>query len=195
MNRFHQAVSLGSARGLAAVTLVALGAASLAPQGVARAQTLTPAQQKDIEQAKAREAQAKALLAKYTALPGREDSDGLLKEPAVRAELQRVVGSQLPKLLQNINVRGSIAYDGGSLVISGNAPHKGGEEEGVICVNPFSPSLVEAAIFSRGKITVFAAAEKYEYLTLCVKDWITQATSGHRDRTTQPRNVSVVRAR
>ncbi len=62
-------------------------------------------------------------------------------------------------------------------------------------MNPHSPSLVEAAIFSRGKITVFAAAEKYEYLTLCVKDWITQANSGHRDRTTQPKNVSVVRAK
>jgi hypothetical protein len=112
----------------------------------------------------------------------------------VSAELKRVVGNQLPKLMQNTNVRGAIAYDGGSLVVSGNAPHKGGEEEGVICVNPYSPGLVEAAIFSRGKITVFATAEKYEYLSLCVKDWITQVNSGHRDRMTQPKNVSVVRA-
>jgi len=92
-------------------------------------------------------------------------------------------------------VRGAIAYDGGSLVVSGNAPHKGGEEEGVICVNPYSPSLVEAAIFSRGRITVFTTAEKYEYLSLCVKDWITQANSGHRDRMTQPKNVSMTRVK
>ena len=175
------------------IAIAALGAASVAAE-YATAQTMTPAQQKNMEQAKAREAQAKALLAKYTASPGRDDSDGLLKEPAVSAELKRVVGNQLPKLMQNTNVRGSIAYDGGSLVVSGNAPHKGGEEEGVICVNPYSPGLVEAAIFSRGKITVFATAEKYEYLSLCVKDWITQVNSGHRDRTTQPKNVSVVRA-
>ena len=174
------------------VAIAALGAAPGAQY--ATAQTMTPAQQKNMEQAKAREAQAKALLAKYTASPGRDDSDGLLKEPAVSAELKRVVGNQLPKLMQNTNVRGAIAYDGGSLVVSGNAPHKGGEEEGVICVNPYSPGLVEAAIFSRGKITVFATAEKYEYLSLCVKDWITQVNSGHRDRTTQPKNVSVVRA-
>ena len=185
--------SLGFARCLAAVALVALGAGPSAPYAIA--QTPTPAQQKNIEQAKARDAQAKALLAKYTAAPGRDDSEGLLKEPAVRAELQRVVGNQLPKLMQNTNVRGSIAYDGGSLVVSGNAPHKGGEEEGVICVNPYSPGLVEAAIFSRGKIMVFAAAEKYEYLSLCLKDWITQVNSGHRDRTTQPKNVSVVQAK
>jgi hypothetical protein len=194
-DRAHKVLTPGIARSFAAVAMAALGVALFAPSGFAQSQTLPPAQQRNMEQAKAREAQAKALLAKYTAYPGREDSDGLLKEPAVRAELQRVVGNQLPKLMQNINVRGTIAYDGGSLVISGNAPHKGGEEEGVICVNPHSPSLVEAAIFSRGKITVFATAEKYEYLTLCVKDWITQANSGHRDRTTQPKNVSVVRAK
>lgn len=183
----------GAVRGRAAAFLAALAIAWVAPDTTA--QTLTPAQQKNIEQAKARDAQAKALLAKYTATPGRDDSDGLLKEPAVSAELQRVVGGQLAKLKQNINVRGAVAFDGGTLVISGNAPHKGGEEEGVICVSPYSPSLVEAAIFSRGKITVFAAAEKYEYLTLCVKDWITQVNSGHRDRTTQPKNVAVERAK
>lgn len=195
-NRVQNYAARGIARLSTAVAIAVLGIALAASLQLAQAQQkLTPEQQQRIEQAKAREAQAKALLAKYIATPGREDSDGLLKEPAVRAELQRVVGNQLPKLIQNINVRGTIAFDGGSLVISGNAPHKGGEEEGVICVNPHSPSLVEAAIFSRGKITVFATAEKYEYLTLCVKDWITQANSGHRDRTTQPKNVSVVRAK
>jgi hypothetical protein len=187
-------------RGLAslhggAVALFAMGVALCAAPDIAQAQKLTPEQQRRIEQAKAREAQAKVLLGKYTATPGREDSDALLKEPAVQAELKRLVGNQLPKLMQNINVRGSIAYDGGSLVIAGNAPHKGGEEEGVVCVNPHSPNLVEAAIFSRGKITVFGSAQKYEYLTLCVKDWITQVNSGHRDRTTQPKNVSFVPAK
>lgn len=178
------------------VAFTALGIVLFASLELAHAQQKpTPEQQQRIEQARAREAQAKALLAKYTASPGRDDSDAMLKEPAVQAELKRLVGGQLPKLLQNINVRGSIAYDGGSLVIAGNAPHKGGEEEGVVCVNPYSPGLVEAAIFSRGRITVFASAEKYEYLTLCVKDWITQVNSGHRDRMAQPKNVSYAPAR
>ena len=160
----------------------------LAAAGAAQAQT--PQQQ-----AKEREAQARALLAKYTAEPGRHDTDGLLKEPAVKAALQRVVGSQAAKLMQNIAVRGDVAYDGGSLVIVGNANHKGGEEEGVVCVIPFGPALVEAGIFSRGKVTVYAAAEQYEYLSICVKDWITQVNSGHRDRFKQPQNVQVVRAK
>ena len=193
LNRARGVAALRGTRWIVASMASIAGLWLVAGDEVA-AQTPTAAQQKNIEQAKAREAQAKALLAKYTAAPGRDDSEGLLKEPAVNAELKRVVGNQLPKLMQNTNVRGAIAYDGGSLVVSGNAPHKGGEEEGVICVNPYSPGLVEAAIFSRGKITVFATAEKYEYLSLCVKDWITQVNSGHRDRTTQPKNVSVVRA-
>ena len=193
LNRARGVVALRGTRWIVA-SIASIAGLWLAAGDEVAAQTPTAAQQKNIEQAKAREAQAKALLAKYTAAPGRDDSEGLLKEPAVNGELKRVVGNQLPKLMQNTNVRGAIAYDGGSLVVSGNAPHKGGEEEGVICVNPYSPGLVEAAIFSRGKITVFATAEKYEYLSLCVKDWITQVNSGHRDRTTQPKNVSVVRA-
>lgn len=180
----------------AALLLAAFGVALAAShQPTLAQQKLTPEQQQRIEQAKAREAQAKALLAKYTAMPGREDSDALLKEPAVQEQLKRLVGPQLPKLMQNINVRGRIAYDGGSLVMAGNAPHRGGEEEGVVCVNPYSPGLVEAGIFSKGKITVFATAQKYEYLTLCVKDWITQVNSGHRDRMTQPKNVSFTPAK
>ena len=173
-------------RGLAAL---ALAVALVAAVDLAWSQALTPAQQQRMEQARSREAEAKALLAKYTGTPGREDSDGLLKEPAVQAELKRLVGNQLPKLMQNINVRGTIAFDGGSLVISGNSPHKGGEEEGVVCVSPHAPGLVEAGLYSRGKITVFGTAAKCEYLSLCVKDWITQANSGHRDRFAQPKNV------
>jgi len=190
MTRFfdqpHAGLRPATALRVARLTWVAL--ALLALSGASQSQT-TQAQ----AQAKAREAQAKALTAKYTAEPGRHDSDGLLKEPAVRAELQRVVGNQMTKLMQNISVRGSIAFDGG-FAISGNANHQGGEEEGVVCVSPFGPT-VEAGIFSKGRITVFATAEKYEYLTLCVKDWITQVNSGHRDRFTQPKNVQVVRAK
>ncbi len=40
----------------------------------------THAQTAQQQQAQAREAQARALLAKYTASPGRDDTDGLLKE-------------------------------------------------------------------------------------------------------------------
>lgn len=116
---------------LTSAMLAALIIATLATPLESGAQTAAQ------QQARAREMQARALLAKYPASPGRDDSDGLLKKPA----------------------------------------------------------LVEAAIFSRGKATVFTTAEKYEYVTLCVKDWITLVNSGHRDRFTWPNNVQVQRAR
>ena len=175
---------------LGVVTASALAAGAAGAQSVTPTAAPTAAQQ----QAKAREATARALLAKYATAQGKDDTDGLLKEPAVRAELQRVAGNQLPKLMANLNVRGPIDVYGGALTISGNAPHKGGEEGAVICVNPWGPT-VDAAIYSRGKVTLLSSAEKYEVATLCVKDWITVANTQYRDRMTQPRNVQFLRAK
>ena len=175
----RRAISAAAAGGAVALALCA---------GATLAQT--PAQQ----QAQARETQARALLAKYATSPGKDDTDGLLKEPAVRAELQRVIGNQLPRLMQNLNVRGPVDVVGGALTISGNAPHQGGEEGAVICVNPWGPQ-VDAAIYSRGRVTLFSKAEKYEYAMLCVKDWITVANTQYRDRMYQPKNVQFVRAK
>jgi hypothetical protein len=157
---------------------------------VAPAAAQTPAQQ----QAKARELQAQALLAKYSVAPGREDSDALFKESAVRAELQRVVGKQLPRLMKNLEVRGPVDVIGGALSVSGNAAHKGGEEGAVVCVNPWGPQI-DAAIYSRGKVTLFSGAERYTYTSTCVRDWITVANTQYRDRMSQPKNVQFLRAK
>lgn len=119
---------------------------------------------------------------------GSVDYPALLKEPVVKANLQAVVGKQLPALMRNINVTSDIDRVGGALAIVGNAPHKGGEEEGVICVAEYD-GKVEAAILSQSRITVFAKDRNYDNLMLCIKDWITQANSGHRDRFKQPNNV------
>ena len=138
----------------------------------------------------AAQAPTRPLLKKYI---GNPDTDALLKEPSVRAPLEAMVGKQMPQLLRNLNVRGDVELIGGALALSGNAPHKGGEEEAIVCIADQGPTpQVEAAIFSRGKVTVFAKAPQYEYLMLCVKDWITQVNSGHRDRFTQPKNVQLI---
>jgi hypothetical protein len=131
-----------------------------------------------------------ALFQKHVGSP---DYPALLKEPAVHKSLQQVVGKHVPALLRNVNVTGDMEFVGGAIVIAGNAPHKGGEEEAVICVDPRS-GAVQAALFSKGRITVFAKEARYDYLTLCVKDWITQVNSGHRDRFTQPKNVQFGKA-
>ncbi len=128
---------------------------------------------------------AKRPLFKYVGSP---DYPALLKEPALQSQLQALVGKQLPALMRSINVTGDMGLAHGAIEISGNAPHKGGEEEGVICVDP-GGGLVQAAMLSKGRITVFAKDQTYEFLMVCVKDWITQVNSGHRDRFTQPKNV------
>ena len=141
--------------------------------------------------AQASTAPTRPLLKKYI---GNPDTDALLREPAVRAPLEAMLGKQLPQLIRNLSVRSDVELIGGALVLSGNADHKGGEEEGIVCISDHGPvPLIEAAIFSKGRITVFAKAEKYEYTMRCIKDWITQVNSGHRDRFTQPKNTQLVR--
>jgi hypothetical protein len=119
---------------------------------------------------------------------GSPDYSALLKDPVVQPKLQAVVGKQLAALMRNISVSGGVDLVAGALAINGIAPHKGGEEEGVICVSEYD-GTVQAAILSKGRITVFAKEPSWDGLMLCVKDWITQANSGHRDRMTQPKNV------
>jgi hypothetical protein len=132
----------------------------------------------------------RAMIAKYA---GSYDTDAFLKEPAVRAELQQLLGPELKHLLHNLNVKGAVDLSGETLSVNGNAPHQGTEEKAIVCVSVLPLNMiVEAAILSKGTVTVFTRAEKYEYASICIKDWITLANSGHADRFVQPANVSVV---
>lgn len=131
------------------------------------------------------QAQTTPPLRKYVGSP---DYPALLKEPAVKAKLQGLVGKHLPALMHNIDVTGDMGLVSGAITISGNAPHKGGEEEGVICVAEYD-GIVQAALLSKGRISVFAKDNNYDNLMICIKDWITQVNSGHRDRFAQPKNV------
>ena len=132
--------------------------------------------------------EGQSLLRRYV---GTNETDQLLREPWVKIELGRLLGSQRQHLERNLDVRGAVDLIGGHLSVSGNAPHQGTEEEGVVCIGTYKIE-VHAAIYSRGEVSVFTRAEKYESLPICVKDWITQVSSGHRDRLTQPKNVQVV---
>jgi hypothetical protein len=134
------------------------------------------------------EGPARAEIAKWA---GSDDTDAFLRQPAVRAELQKLLGPELKHLLRNLDVRGSVELIGWNLSVSGNAPHQGTEEEAIVCVVP-GTSMVEAAILSKGTVTVYTRAEQYEYTNRCIKDWITLANSGHIGRIEQPANVRVV---
>ena len=140
--------------------------------------------------AQADEASQRAMIAQWA---GNYDTDAFLREPAIHTELQKLVGSELEHLMHNLNVRGSEDLNGQTLSVNGNAPHQGTEEEAIVCVLPGRPA-VEAAIFSKGVVTVFTHAQSYEYTSLCIRDWITLANSQHADRFVKPANVSLARS-
>jgi hypothetical protein len=125
-------------------------------------------------------------LRKYVASP---DYPALLKEPMVKVQLLAVVGKALPALMRNLSVAADVEWIGGALAVHGNAPHGGGEEEAVICVSEYD-GKTQAAMLSKGRISVFAKDARYDDLMVCIKDWITQVNSGHRDRFAQPKNVA-----
>ena len=54
---------------------------------------------------------------------------------------------------------------------------------------PAVKAKLQAAMLSKKRITVFAKDKRYDSLMICIKDWITQVNSGHRDRFAQPKNV------
>jgi hypothetical protein len=137
------------------------------------------------------EAAAKAMIARYVAT---WDIDAFFADPAVRPELQALLGPALSTLRRNLSVTGNIEYVGASLTIRGNAPHRGTEEEAIVCVQPYGPApRVHAAIFSEGAVTIYTRESRYSFLTECIKDWITLVNSRHVNRMTQPPNVRMMR--
>jgi hypothetical protein len=115
----------------------------------------------------------------------------LLRESPVRSALVRLLGDRLQQLEHNLDVSGSVDVIDGSLAVSGIAPHQGGEQEGIVCIVSYDLS-VHAAILSGRTIELFTPAASYTNVPLCIKDWITQINSGHRDRFDPPGNVRIV---
>ncbi len=162
-------------------TLALVSAAAAAAQAPSQTGQQTPAQ--------IREAKGKALVAKWA---GSYDTDGFLNDPEIGPALKQLLGAEYDHLIVNLNVKGSVDLIGGTLVVSGNAPHGGTEEEAVVCVYPIGPAI-QAAILSKGTITAYAPGATYDTTSICIRDWITQVNSKHIDRFEQPKNVRVVK--
>ena len=118
------------------------------------------------------------------AAPGGRD----LPFPAPKDQLASLGWNELVEQAHS----GVVRFAGGELSIEGNASHGGTEEEAVVCIGGDGPT-VTAAIFSSGVITVYAGVSSYDAITRCIKDWITQVNSRHRDRLVQPANVRLAR--
>lgn len=136
------------------------------------------------------DATAKTMIAKYVAT---WDVDALLAEPAVRRELDALLGADLQQLQRNLDVNGGVEYVGGALMVMGNAPHRGTEDEAIVCVQPWGAApRVHAGVYSAGDISIYTREQQYEHTTTCIKDWVTLVNSRHVDRLTKPANVRLV---
>jgi hypothetical protein len=74
--------------------------------------------------------------------------------PAVRTRLDRLPESVREHLARNLDARGAVDLIGCHLVLSGNAAHRGGEENAVLDVNLYS-GAVTVGLLSRGRIDIY----------------------------------------
>lgn len=102
----------------------------------------------------------------------------LLDEPKVSSALSQLLGAEVAHLKNNLNVTGPVDLISCNLVISGNAPHRGGEEEAIVAISLYS-ARVTAAISSKGHINIYADTGKTlpgmayeEAVPLAIKDWL-----------------------
>ena len=130
---------------------------------------------------------ARALVARHV---GSHDKEALLREPGVRAELQALAGAKLRTLELALNVGGPIDFIDGHLAVSGNAPRRGGELEAIVCISPHGPSpRVHAALLEGRQVTVFTRETRWDWLTVCVRDWAALARLGRDARIRLPPDV------
>lgn len=129
----------------------------------------------------------RSLIQRYV---GTWDVSAFLAEPAVHEELQSFLGDDLAVLHTNLSVTGPVGYYGGGLMVMGNAPHRGTEDEAIVCVQQVDAhTLVHAAVYASGAVVVYSRQPRYEYLPTCIKDWVTLVSARHVARLRQPGNV------
>lgn len=108
----------------------------------------------------------------------------LLAAPAVAARLKRLPAQVRRHLERNLDVAGQIDLVGCHLVLAGNAPHMGGEENAIVDVNLYS-GAVTVAIHSRGHTDIWldkdptaATPPPYSAVPGAVQQWAVLADMG-----------------
>jgi len=125
-------------------------------------------------------------------------SDQVLDDAKVNPLLKKMMGKEYQHLRDNLSVTGAVDVIAGAIVIQGNADHKGGEEMAIVDINPYT-TVIRAAIFSKGTITVYCSKENDEYfkssdyfsLPISIKDWIAVVSTNLDYRMNKPKNVTL----
>ncbi len=122
---------------------------------------------------------------------GSDETNQLLDEPKVSTALKALMGSELNHLRHNLDVRGAADLRGCDLVLEGNAPHAGGEENGIVSISLYS-GTVAAAILSGGRITIYQNDSNYAAVPIGIKDWLAVVATGFNYRFAPPKGATLV---
>lgn len=86
-----------------------------------------------------------------------EDNIDLFDKGAVAAALRAALGAKMPVLEQNLSTVTPLQREGGLYYVMGNAPHRGGEDQAYIIIDP-SKRAVQVGLWEQGKLTLYAPA-------------------------------------
>lgn len=106
----------------------------------------------------------------------------LLDAPALDAILARLPGSEALHLKRNLDVSGPAELSGCHLVLSGNAPHMGTEQDAMLDVDLVSGTVI-AAIHGGGRTDIYVLADhpptpRWDALPRKLREWAERADMG-----------------
>lgn len=113
-------------------------------------------------------------LARYI---GTYDYEAVLDDPAVRAALMKRAGAHTDRIVANLQTRGPIDFIDGYLVLTGLAPHRGGEEEATVWIRIYDGE-VRAALLHAGTMTLFAPEQHFHYLPKLLRAFLVPRNAG-----------------
>jgi len=109
----------------------------------------------------------------------------VLDDPGVRQALQVLAGDDVPTLITNLDVASPIAFIDSFLVLRGNAPHRGGEEEALVMVRIFDGKVI-AGLLHGGRATVYAGYDDYAYIPGVMRDFVRPRPAPYKPETLPP---------
>lgn len=98
-----------------------------------------------------------SLVGKYPGSHSRDNID-LFDKGAIAAALKSRLGPKMDVLETNLEVKGPLQRQGNLYFISGNAQHKGGEEQAYVLIDA-ARRAVQVGLWEKGKLTVYAPAQ------------------------------------
>lgn len=96
-------------------------------------------------------------------LIGGYDYEPVLNDTLVAGNIARLLGDAAPVLRANLGVHAAIDLIAGNLVLQGNAPHQGYEEEAMLWLRVYDGAVM-AALLHAGTFYLYAAPGEWEYL-------------------------------